>query len=170
MVVPAPDDFPSTRSLDPAILGHVAADRSNDGKRHVAVDAPDGRHYLSLTETSRSQGLAVLLPLDRDFEVRLEAAARLHRRLQGRLAGPSSPALALTTQRRTRLIQLLHALDYRLAGVRPRGIAAALLDAEAATLPAIEWKSSALRRKANRLIGDAVALMRGGYRDLLRGG
>jgi len=134
------------------------------------VDGPDGRHYLSLTGTSPPQGLAVLLPLDSDFDVRLEAAARFHRRLRGRSIGPPSPALALTAQRRSRLIQLLHALDYRLAGVRPRAIAAALLDAEAATLPAVEWKSSALRRKTNRLIGDAVALMRGGYRDLLRGG
>lgn len=134
------------------------------------MDGPDGRHYLSLTGTSPPQGLAVLLPLDRDFDVRLEAAARLYRRLQGRSAGPTAPALALTAPRRNRLIQLLHALDYRLAGVRPRGIASALLDAEAATLPAVEWKSSALRRKANRLIGDAVTLMRGGYRDLLRGG
>lgn len=170
ILVPAPEDFAAAKPLDPADLGHLAADRREGGERHVAVDGSDGRHYLSLTEVFPSRGLAVLLPLDRDFDVRLDAAARFHRYLRGRSAGPTAPALDLTIQRRTRLIQLLHALDFRLSGARPRAIAAALIDAEAARLPAVEWKSSALRRKANRLIGDAVALMRGGYRDLLRGG
>jgi len=45
-----------------------------------------------------------------------------------------------------------------------------LIDAENAALPALEWKSSATRRKANRLIHDSVALMNGGYKRLLRGG
>jgi hypothetical protein len=114
--------------------------------------------------------LAVILLLDAAFDLRIEAVLRFARHLRGRPAGPLPRALDLTPQRRARLIQLLQALDLRLAGAGPREIAAALLDADAAALPAIEWKSSAIRRKANRLIKDALALMNGGYRKLLRGG
>ncbi|VTZ26134.1 conserved hypothetical protein [Methylocella tundrae] len=112
----------------------------------------------------------MILPLDAAFELRIEVMQRFYRRLRGRPAGLPPRALDLTPLRRARLILLLHALDFRLAGAGPRDIAAALIDAEAAALPAIEWKSSATRRKANRLIRDSVALMNGGYRELLRGG
>lgn len=113
---------------------------------------------------------AIILPLDASLEIRLEVASRFVRRLQGGAAGPLPRALQLTVQRRTRLILLLHALDFRLGGAGPRDIAASLIDAEDAALPALEWKSSATRRKANRLIHDSIALMNGGYKRLLRGG
>lgn len=135
----------------------------------VFVD-PEGDQYLWLSEAESRRGLALILPLDAAFDLRIEAAVRFSRRLRGRPAGPLPRALDLTPQHRIRLIQLLHTLDFRLAGAGPREIAAALLDAKAATLPAIEWKSSATRRKANRLITDSLALMNGGYRKLLRGG
>jgi hypothetical protein len=95
---------------------------------------------------------------------------RFYRRLRGRPAGPLPQTLQLTALRRARLILLLHALDFRLAGARPREIAAALIDAREASLPALEWKSSAARRRTNRMIADALALMNGEYRKLLRGG
>lgn len=129
-----------------------------------------GNHYFSLSEPDSQRSLAVLLPLDAIIDLRIEAVIRLVRRLRGRSAGPLPRTLDLTPQRRARLIQLLHALDFRLVGAGPREIATALLDAKAATLPAIEWKSSATRRKANRLIRDSQSLMNGGYRKLLRGG
>lgn len=151
-------------------MGRLAADRQDGANRHLVFTDPDGDQYLWFADAASHRGLAVVLPLDDAFDLRIEAAIRFSRGLRGRTAGPLPRGLDLTVQRRTRLIQLLHALDFRLAGASLREIAAALLDVEAASLPAIEWKSSATRRKANRLISDSLGLMNGGYRELLRGG
>lgn len=169
ILVPAPEGFDGARHLDLSTLGPFAVDWRNTSGHHLVLADSGGDHYLCLAQAQHGRGLAAILPLDATFDLRIEAVIRLHRRLRGRAAGPLF-ALGLTPQRRARLIQLLHALDFRLAGAGPRQIAAALLDAEAQTLPAIEWKSSATRRKANRLIRDAQGLMNGGYRKLLRGG
>jgi hypothetical protein len=167
ILVPAPDGF-FPRPLDLVSPEPATVDRHDTGDPLV-VGPPGDRHYVWLIGDHPGHRPAVLLPLDADFDVRLEAARRFHRRLRRRPAGPPFPLLDLTAQRRGRLIQLLHALDFRLAGAGPRAVATALLDTTAMAVPAIEWKSSALRRKANRLIGDGLALMNGGYRDLLRG-
>jgi len=170
ILAPAPDGFADKSSLALSSLGPLAADRRDGSEHHVVLADPDGDQYLCLSENDTGRGLAVVLPLDDLSDLRLEAIGRFLRRLRGRPSGPLPTGLQLTPMRRARLIQLLHALDFRLTGAGPREIAAALLDPEAAALPAIEWKSSATRRKANRLIRDAVALMNGGYRQLLRGG
>lgn len=157
-------------SVDPAALGGIVADRRDGAARHLALADREGDQYLWLTDADSHHGLAAILPLDAVLDLRIEAVIRFARRLRGRSAGPLPRGLDLTPQRRARLILLLHALDFRLTGAGRRETAAALLDADAATLPAIEWKSSAARRKVNRLIKDALALMNGGYRKLLRGG
>ena len=54
-------------------------------------------------------------------------------------------------------------------GASRREIAAVLLDSSARTIPAIEWKNAALRKKVNRVVASAIALMNGGYLTLLRG-
>lgn len=151
-------------------MGRIVADRWDGAARHLVLADREGDQYLRLTDANSRCGLAIVLPLDAVFDVRVEAALRFARRLHGRSAGPLPRGLGLTAQRRARLILLLHTLDFRLTGAGRREIATALLDAEAASLPAVEWKSSATRRKANRLIKDAVALMNGGYRTLLAGG
>lgn len=170
ILVPAPEGFDGARHLDLSTLGPFAVDWRNTSGHHLVLADSGGDHYLCLAQAGSGRGLAAILPLDAAFDLRIEAVTRLHRRLRGRSAGPLPRALDLTPQRRARLIQLLHTLDFRFAGAGPREIAAALLDAEAQALPAIEWKSSATRRKANRLIRDAQGLMNGGYRKLLRGG
>jgi hypothetical protein len=167
ILAPAPEGFEDKNPLTLSSFGPLAADRREGSDRHIVLADPAGDQYLWLSESDSRCGLAVVLPLDDTAELRLEAIGCFLRRLRGRPSGPQS--MQLTPMRRTRLIQLLHALDFRLTGAGPREIAAALLDKEAAFLPAIEWKSSATRRKANRLIRDALALMNGGYRKLLRG-
>jgi hypothetical protein len=128
-----------------------------------------GNIHVWMNERAPSRP-AIILSLDASLEIRIEVASRFVRLLHGGAAGPLPRALQLTAQRRARLILLLHVLDFRLGGASARDIAAALIDAEDTALPAIEWKSSATRRKANRLIHDSMALMNGGYKRLLRGG
>jgi len=169
IVAPAPQGYEARKPLALPDILPFAADRQDGSEYHNILADPDGDHYLWRPDDNHSRCLAVVLPLDDTADLRLEAIGRFLRCLRGRSGGPLPTGLQLTPMRRARLIQLLHALDYRLTGAGPRVVAAALVDKDAATLPAIEWKSSAARRKANRLIRDAQALMNGGYRKLLRG-
>ncbi len=106
---------------------------------------------------------AVILPFDALFEVRMAAALRLWRALNGRRPGPN-PA-ALSEARRTRLILALRALDGRLEGATHREIAAGLYGANA--IPERDWISHELRDRTARLVRLGVSLMNGGYRRLL---
>ena len=165
----APQGYDALNSLTLSDLEPFATDQRDRLGRHILLADPYGAQYLRLSENGSGHCLAVILPLDDASDLRFEAVGRFLRRLRGRSSGPLPTGLQLTPMRRSRLIQLLHALDFRLTGAGPREIAAALVDKDAAALPAIEWKSSAVRRKANRLIRDAQVLMNGGYRKLLRG-
>jgi hypothetical protein len=106
---------------------------------------------------------AVLLPFDGLFEVRVAAALRLWRALNGRRPGPN-PA-ALSEARRNRLVLALRALDGRLDGATHREIAAALFGVNA--VAERDWISHDLRDRTARLVRLGVAMMNGGYRRLL---
>lgn len=106
---------------------------------------------------------AALLPLDRLFEIRVAAALRLWRALNGRQPG-SDPG-ALTADRQTRFILALRALDARLIGTTYPDIAAGLFNA--APISKRDWISHELRDQTGRLVRLGFKLMRGGYRQLL---
>lgn len=169
-MAPAPPGFDTGAVFDPAALGTIVVDRVEADGRHVVVGDASGQLQIWLQSADAEQPSAVVLPFDSAFELRLDVASRLYRRLRGRRTGLLPRALQLTPMQRSRLTLLLHAFDFHEAGAGPRDIASALIDAKEAALPAIEWKSSAARRKANRLIHDAIALVNGGYLKLLRGG
>jgi hypothetical protein len=147
----------------------VVASADTDDGRHLLVDDRDGRHRLWIVEDSPTQGSAFLIPFDDDFSARLHSLQRFHRRLTGKRAGPPLRSLQLSQLQRARLALQVRALDGEQDGASRREIAAVLLDAEARTIPAIEWKNAALRKKVNRIVASAVALMNGGYLTLLRG-
>ncbi|MFG1374238.1 DUF2285 domain-containing protein [Xanthobacter oligotrophicus] len=169
IVTSAPTGFEVDRPFEPAAQRMLVVERASETGRHVVIADTRGDLSVWLHGPNAAHRPAALMPLDDTLNLRIEVLERLARRLQGRPAGPLPRALQLTRQRRARLILLLHALDFRLRGAELRGIAAALIDPDHAALPAIEWKSSATRRKANRLVHDAVALMNHGYLKLLRG-
>jgi hypothetical protein len=149
-------------------LPFVAGIDTDDG-RHILADDRDGRHRVWLVEDVHAQGSAFLIPFDDDFGARLHSLQRLYRRLTGRRAGPPLRSLQLSPLQRARLTLQVRALDGEQDGASRREIAAVLLDAEARTIPAIEWKNAALRKKVNRIVASAIALMNGGYLTLLRG-
>jgi hypothetical protein len=107
---------------------------------------------------------AVELSLDGDFEIRAHAARRFWRVLNGRPPGPAFHQIS--AQRRRRLAQALRALDARRAGNSYRVIAEVLFGAS--QIPEHAWKTHDLRNRTIRLVQTGFALMRGGYRDLLR--
>jgi hypothetical protein len=169
ILTPAPSGFEINATFDPAALGTVLADRVDGSDRHIVVGDASGDLHVWLQEVVAAERPAVILPLDDACELRIDIASRLYRRLRGKRTSLLPRALQLTPMQRTRLILLLHAFDFHDAGGGPRDIAAALIDTKEASLPAIEWKGSAARRKANRLIRDAITLVNGGYLKLLRG-
>lgn len=170
MLVSAPPGFESDVAFEPASLGPVIADHAHANGREVVVADSGSELHISLKDADAALRPAVILPIDSAFALRMDVATRFYRRLQGKRIGLLPRALRLTSLQKRHLIQRLHAFDVRADGGGPRDIAAAVLNAHReAALPAIEWKSSAARRKANRLIQDAIALVNGGYLKLLRG-
>lgn len=167
-LAPAPDGFPDAEALDPARLA-PAMDRSDRTGRHVVLADPAGEHRLWLLPAPPGRGLAVVLPRDRTFRVRLESALRLHRRLDGRPAGPAPRGWRLTRNQRRRYALMLNAVDGRLAGASYRAIAVALIDQDLAELPARDWKVSSARAQVQRLVAEGLANVDGGYRDILAG-
>jgi hypothetical protein len=109
---------------------------------------------------------AAALPFDADLEARAYAARRLWRAMNGRVPGPAFHTLS--KQRRERLGAAIRALDAHSAGGSYRAIAEALFGKK--RIPDRAWKTHDLRNRTIRLVQGGLALMRGGYRKLLRPG
>lgn len=109
---------------------------------------------------------AAELPFDGDFDARAYAARRLWRAMSGRAPGPAFHQLS--KQRRERLSAAIRALDAHSAGGSYRVVAEALFGKK--RIPDRAWKTHDLRNRTIRLVQGALALMRGGYRKLLRPG
>lgn len=122
-------------------------------------------HRLWLHERLEAGSLlAVELPLDADFELRAQAAHRLWSALAKRTPGLARPPLPL--QRRQRLTLALRAADGRTEGNSYREIAEGLFGKH--RIPDRGWKTHDLRNRTIRLVQNGLALIRGGYRKLLR--
>lgn len=108
--------------------------------------------------------LSIELPLDINSDIRLQAAHRLWCAIEGRRLGAAP--LALSLQRRRRVVFMMRALDARMAGHNYRDIAEGLFGKE--RVRGRSWKDHDLRSLTIRLVKNGTALMRGGYRALLR--
>jgi hypothetical protein len=167
-VVPVVQALPSSLgtslSLDLTALSGGEIRHAPDGW-HALLRMRGIEHRLWLKEPPLSAATyAVELPLDGDFQTRAHAAHRLWRALNGKSPGP--PFHALSSQRRHRLALALRALDARIDGNTYRAIADVLF--HATRIPESAWKTHDLRNRTIRLVKSGFALMRGGYRDLLR--
>lgn len=109
---------------------------------------------------------AAELSFDGDFGARAYAARRLWRAMNGRVPGPAFHQLS--KQRRERLSAAIRALDAQDAGASYRVIAEVLFGKK--RVPDRAWKTHDLRNRTIRLVQGGLALMRGGYRKLLRPG
>jgi len=137
--------------------------RASDGW-HVLLRLRGVDHRLFLKEAPvTGKSYAVELPFDAVFDIRAHAARRLWRALSGRVAGP--PFQQLSQQRLERLALTLRALDARIEGATYRMIAEGLFGAK--RIPERAWKTHDLRNRTIRLVHSGLALMRGGYRELL---
>lgn len=106
--------------------------------------------------------VGVLLPFDALFEMRVQAALRLWRALNGRPSG-RDPA-RLSPDRVSRLILALRTLDGLDDGVSQREIAGVLFGQK---VSATDWLSHDLHFRMKRLVHFARVLRDGEYRRLL---
>lgn len=155
--------------LDPGTLGSILADGCAGDGRHMVINDRGGVHRLWIRVPAPMRPLAIVIPLASDIALRLAGAERFARRWRGLSTGPPPPALRLTLFQRRRLTLLLNVLDGHLAGAGRREIAAAVVYPRMTPLHGAAWKGSAERRRTQRLVTEAVALMSGGYRNLLQG-
>jgi hypothetical protein len=163
----APEAFPDAQAVDPDAIGAPMAKASGEGGRHVVIADPDGEHRLWLRDDTPGKAMAAVIPLDRNFHMRVASLMRFHRRLLGRSSCAQPRGWVLTPYRRKRFDLMLRAFDMREAGASYRDIAAALGEHDAAQLPATEWKDSRARSYVIRLVRAATAMTNGGYRKLL---
>ena len=168
LLQPAPDSFFGAQPLDLAQLGAARAEHVGPDGRCVIIQNDVGELRLWLRDAPLNQPLAIVMPLDDDLPTRAEAALRLWRRIGGRAGGHVREPLALTRQRRDRLVSMVRALDGHLAEASYREIAQVLFGAR--RVEGEMWKTSSLRDRTIRLVKGGLALMRAGYCKLLRGG
>jgi hypothetical protein len=154
--------------------GHYAIDWTNLAAGEFR-QGPDGWHgvvalagaihrlYLPAIP-AKGAPLLIELPLDANSDIRLQAAHRFWCAIDGRRLGASP--LALPLRRRRRFALMIRALDASLAGHSYREIAEGLFGKE--RVRGRSWKDSDLRSLTIRLVKNGIALMRGGYRALLR--
>jgi len=166
----APPGFDLGVAFDPKALGTVLAERADRHGRELVIRDISGEVHVWLLDDDATRRPAVIVPRDGASMLRLDLASRFFRRFFDSRVGLLPPKLRLTDYQRRRYIQLLQTADLAEEGGEPRDVAAQILRSPQAALPAIEFKDSAARKQADRLIKQSRALVSSGYLTLLRGG
>jgi hypothetical protein len=139
----------------------------DDGRQVLWREAYDERRIWILPDATPTASVAAVIPFDKHLPHRLASTLRLWQHLTGAASAPI--ASSLTRQQRRRMILMLRALDGRQHHATYRDLAATLLDADVRAQSRRDWLTSSHRSQIIRLVKDAVARMRGGYRELLNG-
>jgi hypothetical protein len=163
----APIDATDALPVEPAALGEILTDVRLSSGRHLVIDDGLGRHRLWLRNSTPGMHLAFVVANDARFDLRTALAKRLWRRMRGDAAGPLPPKCKPTPYQRHRLAQLLALLDADQAGATRQDMAT-LVTRGWCPLSSLDWQNSSMRRRVHRLVKEAVTLMNGGYRRLLR--
>ncbi|MFK4529154.1 hypothetical protein ABIF90_007135 [Bradyrhizobium japonicum] len=154
---------PKSYQLDFTNLLGSEVGRAPDGW-HAIVLLGGAKHRLWLKSLPASGSAVVLdLPLDANFELRLQAARRFWLALEHRPLG--TPPLALPALKRRRLILALRALDGWQQGNSYRQIAQGLFGSH--RIGERGWKTDDLRSRTIRLVKLGRRLMRLRCRALL---
>ena len=148
-------------SLGRGLLDAAALRQAADGL-HAVWSLGGGEVQACLDEPASAEAFAVIIPVDAALELRALTVIRLWR-LLNRLAPGPEPA-PLSAARRARLVQMLRVVDARRDGASLRDIAEALFRQRIAGRA---WQGSSLHARTKRLVQGGVAMMQGGYRDLI---
>jgi hypothetical protein len=153
-------------SLDFTSLPHGELRLGTDGW-HAVLWSGGAMHRMwlkTLPAMGAANAIAIELPMDSSFELRSRAALSLWRAMSGH--SPRPPFPQLPTHQRQQVTLVLRALDGCNEGHSYRAIAEGIFGKK--RIPARGWKTHDLRARTIRLVKRGLALMRGGYRALLR--
>lgn len=144
-------------------LGGIEFRQAADGWHGIWI-AGGVAHQLWLPDTTPDDAAAYTaqLPMDAFFDLRIHAARRLWRALNGRPPGPTYHRMP--DQLRNWHILTLRALDARASGASYRDIAADILGFRGAKE---DFEIDPRKNKARRLVAHGVRMLSGGYRQLL---
>jgi hypothetical protein len=170
ILAPAPRGLNLGAPFDPAALGEILAERTHSNGRELIVRDISGDVHIWLVDDAAVDRPTVIVPRDSAHRLRLDLASRFIRRLLGQRVGLLPPKLRLTESQRHHYIQLLQTADLYEEGGESRDVAAQVLGSTQADLPAIEFKDSAARKQAARLIQRSIMMVNRGYLRILRGG
>lgn len=150
----------------------MLVDRLLSDGRHIILGDVDGPHRLWLRTVTVDRPVAYVIVRDEAVDARCAAIRRLDRRLAGAPPARSSPpGFQPTPFQRQRFNLLLDILDARAAPTdhapTTHEIGTRLVYPGKTIGRGSEWKSSSERRRTQRLIDEAVALMEGAYLGLL---
>lgn len=164
VLVEAPASLPEACPLDMTLTGSISTQLAvSRGIYTVLADLQGDHHVWQLAPAGAP--LALLIPNGPYRGIRLAATQRLHRHLRGLVSG--LPPLLLSDKARDHHRWLLRSLDARLAGAKPREMAAIMIGEHVSDFNAAEWCDSRERRKISRWCDAATKLMTGGYLRLL---
>jgi hypothetical protein len=151
-----------TLTFTPSTWPDLRMRRSAHDGEHIIVGLGREEHQLWLPDPpTEGASLAAIVGLDKDASRRAEAAMGFLRLANG-MRARGDP----TKRNCLRAKNILRALDGHLSGASYRVIAEVIFGPT--RVAAEPWKTSAVRDAAIRLVRKGVALMRGGYRDILR--
>ena len=168
ILAPAPQRFRGATKLSALKRGTTLDDRTGLDGRHIVLADPREAHRVWIREPASQQPMAVVIPLDDDFPLRVAGALRFRRWLEHTPSGSLPRSLQLTKRYRDRLVLMLHALDMSRGHASYREITAALFGEKAVLEHG--WKTLPVRGRTIRLVHDAKAMVDRGYLKLLRGG
>jgi hypothetical protein len=178
MLDAAPPGFTGAAIPPLESAGAPLVDRMLGDGRHLVLADADGPHRIWLRAPAAHGPLACLVPWDDALGQRLNAARRLERRLANEGAATPGGARRPTAFQRRRLGLLLDIVDAldpqpRHQSQPPRQpttyeIAFRFVYPRMTIGRGAEWKSSSERRRTQRLIKEAYALVESGYLRLLR--
>ena len=153
---------------------HLIAEQKLRTGHHLVLSDGENLHRLCLRTVQRERSLAFVIPCDQLAEVRLATSAVLNQAAGGRSFGEPVGLSVPTEFQRQRLELLCDILDL---AVIPEGVRLTSHELACRRIyPGMtigrgaEWKSSSQRRRTQRLICEARAMMNNGYRALLTGG
>lgn len=158
-IAAVPDHLPATST--PAVPDLEAAREGPEGV-YAFCPADDPIQLLFLPGSDR-RALVALVPIDLDLLDRIDALTRFWRILHGRRPLADT---RLTRQQRRRLRLMLQAVDGHMRGATYREIAIAIYGET--RVAADPWKTSPLRDSVIGLVGGGLAMVAGGYLNLLR--
>lgn len=150
-------------SFTPSVWPDLRMRRSAHDGEHIIVGLGREEHQLWLPDPpTEGASLAAIIKLDKDASRRAEAAMGFLRLANGQRARSDPRRRAVSDRAKN----TLRALDGHLRGASYRVIAEIVFGPSRAA--AEPWKTSSVRDATIRLVRRGVALMRGGYRDILR--